>query len=210
MNIKRIIVSLAATLLSFAAHATPTVAPDDVVKGTTDQLQLLIARNHVAYQADLPVFYKVVDDTLAPHFDQAYIGKLVLARHWKTATQEQRSRFQIAFKNMMIRAYASSMLKNYDSVKAEWLPLRMTPMTNDVAVHSKVMRNNGRPLAVSFMMHIAGDQWRIYDIQVENLSLVSNFRAQFASEIKKNGIESVIARLESGELVAAKPPVTAK
>lgn len=199
---KKIVLTLVGALFSVSAYAAPAVAPDEVVKGTTDKLQKLIADNHAKYRADLPAFYKVVDDTLVPHFDVRYIGQLVLARNWKTASEDQRTRFQIAFKNMLIRAYSNSMLDNYDSVKAEWQPLRMAADTTDVTVNSKILRKEGSPIAISFLMHVADGQWRIYDILVENISLVSNFRAQFAAEIKKSGLDAVIARMESGEFVA--------
>ena len=100
---------------------------------------------------------------------------------------------------MLMRSYANSMLENYDSVKAEWQPLRMAADATDVTVNSKLLRQQGSPIAVGFQMHIAGGEWRIYDILIENLSLISNFRAQFAAEIKKTGLDAVIARMESGE-----------
>lgn len=196
---------------SALAQAAPAVAPDAVVKGTTEKLQTLIAENHAKYKADLPSFYKVVDDIVVPHFDQRYIAQLVLARNWKAASDEQRQRFQDAFKNMLIRAYANSMLDNYDSVKAEWQPLRMAADATDVTVNSKLLRKQGPPIAVGFLMHVEGGEWRIYDILIENLSLVSNFRAQFAAEIKKSGLDKVIARMESGDNLAdGKPGARAK
>ena len=202
-NILLALALLGATTL--ASAAAPTVAPDAVVKGTTEKLQKLIAENHVKYKADLKTFYKVVDEIVVPHFDQRYIAQLVLARSWKTASEDQRLRFQTAFKNMLMRSYANSMLENYDSVKADWLPLRMAANATDVTVNSKLLRKQGTPIAVGFQMHIAGGEWRIYDILIENLSLISNFRAQFAAEIKKSGIDAVIARMESGEnLIGAK------
>lgn len=207
---KKIFLALAALAFTSLAQAAPAVAPDDVVKGTTDTLQKLIAANHEKYRKDLPGFYKVVDSTLVPHFDTRYIGQLVLARNWRSATEDQRTRFQNAFKNMLIRSYANSMLDNYDSVSAEWQPLRMSPDTSDVTVNSRLMRRDGPPVNVSFQMHIADNEWRVYDILVENLSLISNFRAQFASEIKRTSLDDVISRMESGQYVTGKQPAPAK
>lgn len=195
------------TLTGAAASAADSMAPDAIVKGTTEKLQTLIAENHLKYKADLPGFYKVVDDTLTPHFDVTYIGKLVLARSWKAATPAQRERFQAAFKNMLIRAYANPMLDNYDSVKAEWQPLRIAPAATDVTVNSKVMRKRGPPIGIGFEMHLVGAEWKVYDVVVENISLVSNFRAQFGAEIKKSGLDEVLTRMESGDYTkpVAKP-----
>lgn len=202
---KKTLTLLAGLLLMPLAHAAPAEAPDAVVKGTTEELQKLIAANHVRYKADLKAFYAVVDKIVVPHFDQRYIAQLVLARNWKTASEDQRTRFQTAFKNMLIRSYANSLLDNYDTVKAEWQPLRMAADATDVTVNSKLLRQQGAPIAVGFQMHLTENQWRIYDILIENLSLVSNFRAQFAAEIKKTSLDAVITRMESGEnLVEAK------
>ena len=90
---KKILLALALLgASSLVSAAAPAVAPDVVVKGTTEQLQKLIADNHVKYKADLKAFYKVVDEIVVPHFDQRYIAQLVLARNWKTASEDQRAR----------------------------------------------------------------------------------------------------------------------
>ena len=203
---KRYLLSLLAAF-SFAAHAAaPAAAPDEVVKTTTATLQKLIADNHVKYKADLPAFYKVVDDIIVPHFDVPYIGKLVLARNWKAADENQRTRFQVAFKNMLIRAYSNALLDNYDTVDVQWQPLRMTADTQDVTVNSTLNRKAGAPIHIGFLMHPVDSDWKIYDITIENVSLISNFRAQFAAEIKKTSLDDVIKRMESGDLAA---PATA-
>jgi phospholipid transport system substrate-binding protein len=134
-----------------------------------------------------------------PHFDVPYIGRLVLGRNSKTATDEQRTRFQNAFKDMLIRSYANALLEYNDSVKADWQPLRMAADTTDVTVNSTLLRQGKAPVPVGFVMHLVQNDWKIYDITVENISLVINFRGQMNEEIKKNGLDSVITRMESGD-----------
>ena len=201
---KRTLLALLAAF-SISAHAAAP-APDELVKTTTATLQKDIGANHVKYKANLPAFYKVVDDIIVPHFDVPYIGKLVLARNWKTASEEQRTHFQVAFKNMLIRAYANALLDNYDTVDVQWQPLRMTPETTDVTVNSTLNRKVGQPIHIGFLMHTVESDWKIYDITIENVSLISNFRAQFASEIKKTSLDDVIKRMETGEMAAAPVP----
>ncbi|HEX4896650.1 MAG TPA: ABC transporter substrate-binding protein [Solimonas sp.] len=184
-------------------------APDEVVKEGTRKLQTLIAQNHTKYKADLPGFYKVVDDTVVPYFDVPFIARSVLARNWKTASEAQRTRFQEAFKNMLIRSYANALLENYDSVEAEWKPMRLAPDADDVIVNSSLIRGNGKPpVGIGFALHKIGEEWKVYDITIENISLVTNFRGQFNAEIKKTGLEAVIARMESGGQIAPKPVST--
>jgi phospholipid transport system substrate-binding protein len=206
---KKCLLALAGALLLTAAQAEDKVPPDLVVKRTTSELKDLIAANHEAYRADLPGFYKVVDSVVVPHFDVPFIAKIVLARNWRTATEEQKQRFQKAFTSMLIRSYANAMLAYYDMVKAEWKPLHMAPDTDDVTVNSSILRQGREPVNVGFSMHLVGSDWKIYDITVENVSLATNFRAQLVAEIKRTSLDTVIERMETGNLSPAPVQATA-
>lgn len=202
---KKIILFLSAALFAMTAQAADAPkAPDQVVQDATAQLLQLLHDNHAKYKADNKLYYKTVNDVVVPHFDVPYIGRLVLGRNAKTATDDQRTRFQNAFKDMLIRSYANAMLDNYDSVKANWQPLRMPAGATDVTVTSSLLRDGKPPVPVGFAMHLVGSDWKIYDITVENISLVISFRQQINEEIKKNGLDSVITRMESGQY-SAKP-----
>lgn len=183
-----------------AAHAAP-VPPDVAVKDTTDKMRALITANHAAYAADKTKFYAVVDQVLVPRFDVQGIAKLVLGRNWKAATPEQRTRFTSAFKNSLIRNYADALLENYDSVDAKFQPLRLAGGETDVTVKAELTRKVGKPISVGFSMQLVDNDWKVYDVILENLSLVTNFRSQFNEEIKKNGLEALIVRVETGEIV---------
>lgn len=200
---------ISALLLGIAAlaplaQAAPN-APDEVIKTAVTKVQGLINKNHAQYRADMGAFYRMVDGEVVPYFDVRYIAQLVLGKAWKTANDEQRARFTESFKNMLIRSYANAMLEYKDSVKAEWKPLRMAADATDVAVNSAIMREGKPPVPVTFMMRLSKDEprsWKVYDITVEGISLVTNFRGQISQEVKKNGLDSVIARMDSGAYVA--------
>lgn len=98
---KTILTLLLSLGVAFGAHAT---APDEALRGTTEKLQTLIRDNYKTYRADLPQFYKAVDDVVVPRFDVPYITQLVLATHYRGASAEQRTRFAESFKNMLVRA----------------------------------------------------------------------------------------------------------
>ncbi len=188
-----------ALLVGLITSTLALAAPEDVVKNATAELQALIRENHAAYQADLGKFYAVVDEVVVPQFDVPFIARSVLARNWRTASESQRSRFAEAFKDMLIRSYANALLEYHDSVEAQWKPTRMAPEAEDVVVHASLLRKDGKPpVALAFAIHRSGDSWKIYDIIIENISLVQNFRGQFYSEIKRSGLDDVIARMESG------------
>jgi phospholipid transport system substrate-binding protein len=210
-SLKTFGLALAVSLSLLApVHAAPK-PPDQVVKEGTATLQDLIAKNHQTYKADLPAFYKMVDDTVVPYFDVPFIARSVLGRNRKGASEEQITRFQEAFKNMLIRSYANALLEYHDSVKAEWKPLRLAEGAEDVIVNSTLVRAGGQsPVAIGFALHKTSDEWKVYDIVIEGISLISNFRGQFNSEIKKSGLDSVIARMEGGDLKPAEPATTDK
>lgn len=197
--ISRITLSLSAALLAFNVQAADVKAPDQVAQEATAQIQTLLRDNHAKYKADSKLYYKVVNDVAVPHFDVPYIGRLVLGRNAKTATEDQRTRFQNSFKDMLIRSYANALLDNYESVKVTWQPLRTAAGATDVTVNASLLRDGKPPVPVGFVMHLVNNDWKIYDITVENISVVINFRTQINAEIQKNGLDSVITRMESGE-----------
>lgn len=185
--------------LAATAHAqdAATKPADEVIRTATTQFQGLIRDNHAQYRADIEAFYAIVDKEVVPNFDTKGIAQLVLGRNWKAATPEQRMRFEAAFKDSLIRTYARAMLDYHDSIDTEWTPLRAEPGATDVNVNVKILRKNAPPIPITFSVHQVAGAWKIYDISVENISLVTNFRSQINAEIKTSGLDSVIQRLES-------------
>ena len=195
--IKLILLCLAPFAGFNLAHAAPSEPADKVIKEATTEFQGLIAENHEAYRADLKGFYEVVEKKVVPYFDTRAIAQLVLGRNWRKASKEQRERFEAAFKDSLIQTYARAMLDYYDSVEAEWAPLRAEEGADKVSVNAKLLRKDAAPIALSFQVRAVNDQWKIYDIAVENISLITSFRGQINAEIRANGLDAVIERLES-------------
>jgi len=185
-----------------ADAAPPAQAPDVALKATTDQIRGLIKVHYAEYKADQAKYYKAVDEVVVPRFDVPGIAKLVLGANYRTATPEQRERFAKAFKSMLVGSYANAMLDNYNSVNINWMPPRLAPNATDAAVNTSLTRDNGQSYAIGFRVHVVDGDWKIYDIAVENVSLVLNFRTQINSEIKRTSLDDVIARMESGQFKA--------
>lgn len=190
-------IAVTAALLCTPVQAT--TPPDELVRMTSEKLSKTIRDRHAEFKAKPEVFYAEVEAILVPRFDLKYIAQLILARSWKEASDEQRTRFQVAFKNMLIRSYANTLLDFNDSVKAEWLPLQAAADASEVTVKSKLLRKSGPPVAIGFAMRLKDGDWKVYDITVESISLISSFRSQVASQIKKDGIEALITKLEKGD-----------
>ena len=169
-----LLVSLGATA---AENTDAAVPPDELVKGATTQFQDLIAKNHEAYAQDLDLFFSVVDEVVVPHFDTKAIARLVLGRNWKKATKEQRDRFENAFKSSLVQTYARAMLDYHDSVNTEWKPLRAAPDAKRVTVNVDLLRKDAPAIPLAFSLHDRGHGWKVYDLSVENISLVTSFRS---------------------------------
>lgn len=201
----KLIHMLSAAVLALAAasaSAAAPIPPDQVVKETTDRIQKEIDAREAEFKKDPKKLYAFVDEVIVPKFDTRYIAQLILARNWKTANEDQRKRFETAFKDMLVHSYADALVEYHNQVKAEWQPVRMAPDATDVTVQSKLIRENGKPpLPIGFAMRLKDGEWKVYDIIIENLSLITSFRSQINSEVKRVGIDGVIAKLEAGQTI---------
>lgn len=197
----RFLTMLATAAFVFMAQASAS-PPDEIVKKATDAVRADIAANVSTYRDDKNALYAMVDQKIVPHFDTPYIAKVILGAHARSATPEQTARFETAFKDMLIRTYADKLLQYYDGIQIEVKPARIDGKRANV--DTTIVRNDGKPpIPIVFSMRDTGDEWKIWDIKAENISIVLNYRTQIDAEIKKNGIPAVIERLSAGQLVPA-------
>ncbi len=194
----RIVTVVGGVLLTGVASAAPAPPPDQGIREVTEQVQGLIRQNHELYKKQPDKFYAMVDQVVVPHFDQKYIGQMVLGRAWRNATEQQRTRFIAAFKNSLVHSYADALLENYQTVKAEWKPVHVAPAATDATVNAELQRQQGMPIQLGFSVHQVGGSWKVYDVVVGGISLAANFRSQFSAEIKQSGLDGLTQRLESG------------
>ena len=153
-----------------------------------------IRQRHAELSDDPEKLYQLVQDRLLPHFDLNTIARLVLGRHWSKASPEQRGRFIVAFQSMLIRSYAKALLTFKDGA-FEWLPPETSPDA-DKAVVSSMIKHNNNQLSVQYHLRLVDDAWQVYDVTIDGISLVTNYRGTFNSAIRRSNIEDVILRLE--------------
>lgn len=189
-------VLIASAFVSLAvAQNTAELGPNELVtKVAQDTLRDLDA-HRAEYQKNPKKIREVVDKTMLPHFDTAYAAQLVLAKHWREASQEQRKRF--------VDAFYQSLLQNYGEALAEFTPdrLRILPYSGKpddsvATVRSEVRRDNGSRVPVNYSLRKTPQGWKAYDVTIEGVSYVKSFRTDFSSEIQQKGLEAVIKRLE--------------
>ena len=140
--------------------------------------------------------YSIIDQTLSPYFQKKYAGRLVLNQHWKDANNNQRQRFIEGLYQSLVRSYALTLL-NFDISQIN--VLTHSPITNEVkkiTVKSQVMYK-GELIPMNFSFGKFKEGWRFYDVKIEGVSYIKNYRNQFNAEITANGIDAVIDRLET-------------
>lgn len=191
--IKAAAVTLLVPALAFAAP-TP---PDQLARETVQSVMSQMDGRRNELRQNPQELYQLIDNELVPLIDLPYMSQLVLGRAWRTATPEQRDRFQTAFKNMLIRTYGNGLLSFDGSQDIEYQPVRADEGAEDVTFRAIVTTDDGQKTPVTFQMHVVNDEWKIYDGSVGNLSFVTNYRGQFNSQIRNGGLEKLIERMEA-------------
>ena len=140
--------------------------------------------------------YSIIDESLSPYFQKKYAGRLVLDKYWATTNQSQRQRFTEGLYQSLIRSYAISML-NFDVSKISVKPIVANLQSLKKITIETDVDYKGEVIPMNFSFGKFKEGWRFYDVRIEGVSYIKNYRNQFKAEIQANGLDSVILRLES-------------
>jgi phospholipid transport system substrate-binding protein len=192
----RIVVGVVLFLAIFTASAQAAAeSAEDVVKHTTDQVLARIASEKAELNAHPERVYDLIHKLVIPHFDFDGMSKWVLGRAWVNATPEQRKEFIKQFQTLLVRTYAKALLE-YSNEKIRFLPVDKNPGSSMVVVKTEVHQQGGaQPVPIHYRMHMRDGHWKVVDVAVDGVSLVSTYRGSFASEIRKSGLNALIAKL---------------
>ncbi len=188
------ILAFMALCIPMLAVAAPT-PPEELAENTVQTLLDAMEGRRDTLRQNPQELYALVNQELVPLVDMDYMSQLVLGRYWRTATPEQRARFQQAFKSMLVRTYGNALL-GFDEERIEYLPVRAEDGADDITFRALVTTDSGDQVPVSLDMHLVDGQWKVYDGSVGNLSFVSNYRSQFNAQIRNGGLESLLTRME--------------
>jgi len=193
---KRIILLACVLLLSVAGTARAETAPEELVRATADQILAEIKAHRDVYAKDYVKLYKMADEKVLLHFDFRRMSQWVLGRFWKEATPEQRDRFTSEFRDLLVGTYSQALL-NYNDQKIAYLPVQRKPDDTEVTVKTEVKQTGGQPnipIHYSFYKNKDG-AWKVYDINIEGVSLVTNYRSVYATKIREKGMDALIAEI---------------
>lgn len=180
-------------LLLFSALAFAASSPVDMLQGATNQMLSALQQTQNRNAQSL---YALVRRILLPHVNLDLMSQLVVGKYWAQATPEQRSQFKNEFTQFVTRTYSTA-LNSYSNETVRYFPIRGGVTGNRVQVNSAIDQKNGSSISVTYRLIQTGGDWKVYDFSVEGVSIVENYRSQFADVLRTGGIEALNARLRA-------------
>ena len=196
--IRNLAILLAFILLPSISYAEDSLLPDEMITSSIDSMnsQLGDQENKRRLENEKDELYSIIDSTLSPYFQKQYAGRLVLNKHWTKTDTDQRARFTEGLYQSLVKSYALTLL-NFDVSNIKVLPIvEITDQTKKLTVKSEVLYK-GEVIPMNFSFGLFRDGWRFFDVRIEGVSYIKNYRNQFDAEITAVGIDAVIERLES-------------
>jgi len=194
--------------LHLPGHAADV--PPDVLARTTSQEVLAVLKADKDIQSgNLTKIYQLVEAKVLPNFDFNRMTQLAMGRHWPKASATQKQALVSEFRNLLVRTYATS-LTEFSGQSVEFKPFSMKPDETEVVVRSEVRQPGGQPIPIDYSMYKTAFGWKVYDVTIDSVSLVTNYRATFANTIRQSGIDGLIKVLSTQSARGETPPASAK
>ena len=190
--------ALAALLATgiFANAQAQSVHPNDFVEGVANKALESLLNDSAARSGDISAANRLIDQHVVPHVNMEKTTRLAVGQPWRQATAEQRAALVEGFKATLIRTYSGALKGVKDGTSINMLQFRGDPNADDVVVRTTIEGVSNTPVGVDYRLEKAGDSWKVYDVNVEGIWLIQNYRNQFAGEINRNGIDGLINSLQ--------------
>jgi phospholipid transport system substrate-binding protein len=193
----RTLIAASLALLALSTHGpayAQQVAPDAFVRRVTDEV-LATMRDDKDVRAGKPEkIAAVVQEKILPYFDFRRATQIAVGAGWRQATPAQRDALTAQFQTLLVRTYSGA-LANYRGQTIDVLPARVQAGDDEVTVRCRVRQSGDAPITIEYHMARAGSTWRVFDVSVDGMSLVLNYRTTFSQEIANRGIDGLIERL---------------
>ena len=196
---------LALALWTVAASAQGQQSPDNLVKEVADDVLRALREDPDLRTGSQAKMAQIIEQKIAPHFAFERMTRLAVGKAWRQATDGQKKALMEQFRQLLVRSYSAAWTV-YQNVVVDMKPLRMQPGDDDVVVKTEIKRpGDAPPIAVNYSMFQADSTWKVYDVSVEGVSLVTTYRSSFAEEIRKGGIDGLIKSLRDKNAQIARP-----
>lgn len=174
--------------------ADTNTAPDVLARTTTQEVLALLKADKDIQSGNLKKVYELVEAKVLPNFDFNRMTQLAVGKHWASATAPQKQSLVSEFRNLLVRTYATS-LTAFSNQSVDYKPLNMKPGDVEVTVKSEVKQPGGQPIPIDYSMYQTAFGWKVYDVSIDGVSLVTNYRASFSNTIRQSGIDGLIKQL---------------
>lgn len=186
------------TILSFGLLSAPVfaddMAPDVLVKKVTDEVLAVVRADKDLQNGNTKKAIDLVETKVLPHFNFTRMTALALGREWSKTSAEQKTRLTNEFRILLVRTYSNA-LTAYKDQTVEYKPFKMQAGETDVTVRTLVHQTNGKHIGLDYALDKQADGWKVYDVVVAGVSLVTNYRESFTQEIRTNGVDGLISTL---------------
>ena len=186
---KKLIVLAFATLLASLALAQET--PDALVKQVTEEVLENVRKDKDIQNGNAKKAIDLVDAKVIPHFNFQHMTALAVGKDWRKASPQQQQQLASEFKTLLVRTYSNA-LTGYKNQKVVYKPFRMNPGDTEVVVRTEVQQPGNQPVQLDYSLEKLDAGWKVYDVSVAGISLVTNYRDQFAHEVRNGGIDGLI------------------
>ena len=192
-----ILVCLLASAFAPAAMAAPSMAPDALVRDVTNEVLTIVRQDKAIQGGDTRRVLALVEEKVLPHFDFRRMTMLAVGRDWRSASPEQQQRLTEAFRTLLVRTYSNA-LTQYRDQTIDFRPLRAAEGETRVQVRTEVRQSGAQPIGIDYMLERKDDNsWKVFDVIVAGVSLVTNYRSSFADEVRNGGVDGLIRSIES-------------
>ena len=182
----------AAALCAFAVHAQE--APDALVRRSTNEILTAIKADKDLQAGNQQKIEKLAEDKVLPYFNFVRMTQWAVGRNWRDASDAQKKSLIDEFRRLLVRTYSTS-LTQYRDQTIEVKPLKIAAADTEVIVKTQVNQPGGQPIPIDYSLEKAKDGWKVYDVLIDGVSLVTNYRSSFNTEIQKSGIDGLIKSL---------------
>jgi phospholipid transport system substrate-binding protein len=186
-------VAIAASVaFSFAAYAQD--AADEVIRKNVNDVLTALKSDKDLQAGDAKKLEKLAEEKILPHFNFPHMTQLAVGRNWKDASDAQKTSLTDQFRTLLLRTYSST-LSQYRNQTIDVKPLKAAAADAEVVVKTAVIQSGGQPIPIDYSMEKTPSGWKVYDVLIDGVSLVTNYRSSFNTEIKTNGVDGLIKSL---------------
>lgn len=179
-------------LSSFAVAAIDD--PQQLVRATGDSVLAEVTARRAELEADPRLIYPLVESKVLPHFDFRKMSQSALGRFWRRASEAQREGVTREFREMLVRTYATALL-GYSGQQIEYLPVKFGSDASKVTVQTRLASDGAPPIPINYRLRKNPKGWQVYDVVIDGVSLITNYRSQFTAVVRRNGIDGLITAL---------------